>query len=260
MAMDIAKQFQASVTGNIESALLVIHDYRQTAQGMRGATQKEQLAAIRNMRIADTRAALSQGTAPPTYTGSLEKLYRVQFNPSQLKLNVSTTPRDMKDLTSNKNRSLAEDDAKLFLTTTLYFDSMRVYDAFAWEKYTAGLTAQGVANLANFVKEGKGTVWSVQDEVEGLLSALHNPYTRYVSFRWADFSFAGQLNTIRANYTMFSPAGRPVRAQVQLRLQHEMDPNMLHQWYADFDSAFSGVSSNLVRPEQNYGSLLNLGL
>jgi hypothetical protein len=96
--------------------------------------------------------------------------------------------------------------------------------------------------------------------VEALVAALRNPFTRMISFRWADFTFIGQLNTVRANYTMFSAAGRPIRAQVLLRIQHEMDPNMLQGWYKNFDTVFQGKSSDLVTKEQTMSSLLNLNL
>ena len=107
---------------------------------------------------------------------------------------------------------------------------------------------------------GKEEVHSVQSQVEALVATLRNAYTRTISFRWADFSFIGQLNTVRANYTMFSPSGRPIRAQVLLRIQHEMDPTMLQGWYNSFDQAFGGDTKNLVKPEQDRSALLNLSL
>ena len=157
---------------------------------------------------------------------------------------------------------MAVEDAKLALTVMLYFDDMDTYDAFMWDKFTAGMTAQGAANLAKMGMElgGGQKVHSIQGQVEALVAALRNPYTRLISFRWADFTFIGQLNTVRANYTMFSPAGRPIRAQVLLRIQHEMDPNMLSGWYSSFEKAFGGDTSNLVKTEQNMGNLLNLSL
>ncbi len=78
--------------------------------------------------------------------------------------------------------------------------------------------------------------------MEGLVAALRNPYTRNITFRWAKFSFTGQLNTINAQYTMFSPSARPIRAKVNMRLHQELDPDKLQDWYADFDDAFPGTS------------------
>ena len=265
MAMGIGQQALASLTGNIETALLVIHDYRNKAAQMSattgGLSTAETLSALNQSRIQATLAALETGT-PPTYPGSQDRALRVQFNPSELTLNASAVPKSEQDGTTGRSRTMAVEDAKLNLTVVLYFDDMQTYDAFMWDKFTAGLTAQGAANLAKMGMEaaGKGKVYSVQGQVEALVAALRNPYTRLISFRWADFTFIGQLNTVRANYTMFSPSGRPIRAQVLLRIQHEMDPNMLKGWYSSFEKAFGGDTSNLVKIEQNVSSLLNLNL
>ena len=59
---------------------------------------------------------------------------------------------------------------------------------------------------------------------------------------------------------MFSTSGRPIRAQMLLRIQHEMNETMLHNWYRNFKEAFGGDSSSLVKNEQSYSALLNLNL
>lgn len=266
MAMGIGQQALASLTGNVETALLIIHDYRQKAAELSsgvtgGLSVTETLSTLNQSRIRATAAALATGS-PPTYPGSNDRTLQVQFNPSELTLNASAVPQSQQDGTTGRSRTMAVEDAKLALTVLLYFDDMQTYDAFMWDKFTAGLTAQGVANIAKMGMEavGKQTVHSVQGQVEALVAALRNPYTRAISFRWADFTFIGQLNTVRANYTMFSTSGRPIRAQVLLRIQHEMDPQMLNGWYSSFDKAFGGDTSNLVKVEQNVGNLLNLNL
>ena len=261
--MSYGSDLKAAVTGNIETAMLVIHDYRQTAKNLKesGASEAETLAAIRNDRNAGTMAALATGSAP-SFPNSTDRTLRVQFNPSRLTLDSSAVPRNQQDALTGRARTMAVEDAKLNLTVILYFDDMDTYDAFMWERFTAGTSVKGVANVvkAGLEVAGKGKKHSVQWQVEALVSALRNPYTRTVSFRWADFAFIGQLNTVRANYTMFSPSGRPVRAEVLLRIQHEMDPAMLQRWYDNFEKAFGGESSNLVKNEQNYSALLNLNL
>lgn len=264
MLTEMRDQLKSSVSGNIESALIIVHDYRKFVAATMSDSKKisalEKVQVISNMRLADTKFALDNGAVFPTFVGSEDKFYHVQFNPSQMTLNASNLPKNVKDADSDESRSLAVEDPRLYLTVSLIFDEMRIYDAFLWEKFTAGITAQSAANLKNFVKEGVGKVWTVQDKVEGLVAALRNPYTRNVSFRWADFSFVGQLNTVQSSYTMFSSSGRPIRAQVQLRLQHEMDPAMLNNWYRDYDNTFHHLNSTLVRTQQNTASLLNLGL
>jgi hypothetical protein len=260
--MSIGKQLGASLTGNIETALLVIHDYRSKAKeltsGEQKLTQAAALAKINESVINDTIQSLSTGSAP-TYTDSIEKTMQVQFNPAELTINASAIPKSKMNASDGDSRTMAVEDAKLTLTVTLYFDDMDTYDAFLLDKFTAGLSSTGISNIAKTVS-GNSTVHSVQGRVEALVAALRNPFTRMISFRWADFSFIGQLNSVHANYTMFSAAGRPIRAQVLLRIQHEMDPDMLQGWYKNFDTVFQGKSSDLVTKEQTMSSLLNLNL
>ena len=261
--MSIGSDLASSVTGNIETAMLVIHDYRSmagtTAEARLG--QGKLLEELSQFRSDATAAALKNGEVP-TYSGSLDRVLKVQFNPSQLTLNAAALPKSHQDATSGRARTMAVEDARLNLTVHLYFDDMDTYDAFMWEKFTSGLTAKGVANAVKFGKDKKGTAaaHTVQWQVESLISALRNPYTRTISFRWADFAFIGQLNTVHANYTMFSTSGRPVRAEVVLRIRHEMDSNMLHNWYKNFTKAFGGDTSNLVKTEQSFSALMNLNL
>ena len=265
MLAEIGKQAAASVTGNAETALLVIHDYREKAASLDNAagTGENKLSAaavLKRVRVVDTAAALATGTSP-TYPSSRDRMFQVQFNPSELTVNADAVPRSEGDSTTGRSRTMAVEDAKLNLTVKLYFDDMQVFDAFMWDKFASALTVNGAAaNIAGAVKAEKGKVHSVQGQVEALVAALRNPYTRTISFRWADLAFTGMLNTVRANYTMFSPSGRPVRAEVLLRIQHEMDPPMLHRWYENFEKAFGGKTNNLVNPEQRVGNLLDLAL
>lgn len=253
------------MTGQVETALLVIHDYRQMAKnanvGAAGAmTVAESMRAISNEMVAATQAALSSGTTP-TYPNSQEKIFQVQFNPSELTLNTSNVPVSKVNSKDGTSRTLTADDPSLTLRVMLYFDDMQVYDSFMVEKFTAGLTAQGVSNVVNAVKTATGkNKHSVQPQVEALIAALRNPYTRTISFRWANFFFIGQLNNVRAEYTMFSTSGRPVRAKVMLQIRHELDPTMLSQWYRDYDTAFGAASSNLSSKTQKIGNVLNVNL
>lgn len=263
--MSIGSDLESSLTGNIKTALLVIHDYRNYAtmqQKKNKAKQADILSKTQNIRSLMTAAQL-KGEAPPTYVGSKDRILQVQFNPSQLNLYAAANINYKKDSDTGQSKSIAAEDARtLTLTVRLLFDDMDTYDSFMWEKFTSGLTAKGISNGINAAKTlaGKENVHSVQWRVESLVAALRNPYTRTISFRWADFSFIGQLSAVHAQYTMFSTSGRPVRAEVMMRINHEMDPNMLKHWYDNFNTVFGGDSSTLVRKEQNYSSLINLNL
>ena len=262
--MSIGSDLKSSLTGNIETALLVIHDYRSAAARMKSEKVGDDaiLLKMQKERSKMTAAALGDEEMP-SFPGSEDKILRVQFNPSQLSVYASAIPKQLKDTTSEASKSAsAEDIRNLTLTVKLQFDDMDIYDAFMWEKFTAGLTTTGITNAVKAVStlKDKEKVHTVQWQVEALIAALRNPYTRTISFRWADFVFIGQLNAVQAQYTMFSPSGRPIRAEVLLRIRHEMDPAMLRSWYKNFDEVFNKPAANLVKPEQNYAALLNLSL
>ena len=265
MPMNIGQQLLASATGNIEQAYLVVSDYRQKCAGGAGGKKGQVMA----MNFFKKKALLAKSSAvpgaaapsaPTIDSGYIEKTFKVQFNPSQLTINASNLPVKKPDALGQDPAQDAVTKAQLTMSTVLYFDEMNVYDSFMWDKFTGGLTAQGAKNIASAVMAAKGKVWTVRDEVEGLIAALRNPLTRNISFRWADFSFTGQLNNISAQYTMFSTSGRPVRAKVMLRIQHEMDDVMLTNWYRDYQTAFGAGQKSLVGAAQKVGNLVNLSL
>lgn len=263
--MSIGSNITSSITGNIETALLVIHDYRAAAKEMGSTGGKKWDSALLDSRDSRLKAAEEKlsGNVPPTFPNSQDRMLRVQFNPSQLSIYASAIPQQKTDAATGQSRSIVAEDAQnLTLTTVLYFDDMDTYDSFMWEKFTSGLTLKGASNAvkAGMTAAGKGKVHSVQWQVESLIAALRNPFTRTISFRWADFVFVGELSAVKADYTMFSTSGRPVRAQVLLRIRHEMKPAMLKHWYSSFDTAFGEDAVNLVKNEQNYSSLINLNL
>lgn len=260
----IASGAVTSLTGNIENALLVIHDYRDAIKGVdltNKNDRKDMLTALSSERVAATKLALETGTAP-SFPNSRDKIFNIHFNPSQLTLNASSIPKNEKDIVGEGSLSQAPEDPQLYLTTVLYFDDMDTYDSFMGEKFTSGLSAKGINNIAKGIKDIAGTKksHSVLPQVESLISALRNPFTRTISFRWNSFSFIGQLTTVRAKYTMFSTSGKPVRAEVLLRMQHELDPTLLNNWYEDFDKAFGRTSTKSASLMKNTSNLLNLNL
>ena len=181
MAMGMAQQLAASLTGNVETALLVIHDYREKAAQLDSALSTagdmttSALDVLNKTRVTDTMAALATGTAP-TYPTSQDRKFPVQFNPSELTLNADAIPKSETDSTTGRSRTMAVADAKLDLTVRLYFDDMQTYDAFMWDKFTASLTPSGmVSNIAGTVKAVKGETHSVQRQVEALVAALRDP-------------------------------------------------------------------------------------
>lgn len=61
----------------------------------------------------------------------------------------------------------------------------------------------------------------VAPEVEGLLAAVRNPFTRQASFNWGEMYYKGRVTGIQVSYEMFSKDGVPVRAKVSLTMKLE---------------------------------------
>jgi hypothetical protein len=248
----ILDDFKNSVTGNIEPAYIVVHDCRAAAGG--GETGGVSMPEL-------TAGALAGEPNAPA-GASQEKLFRVQYNPSELSLSATASSERVRDLRAREDgTSPVVQESPLAgtieLSMSLWFDKMSAATSFMLDKTAAPTSAAGAANLVkSFMKEA-----SVRDEVEGFIAALRNPHTQCISVHWADFTFPGVLYSVNAQYTMFSVTGLPVRAKVSIRVRQEANTHAIDTWVKrDFDAAFGGDQSNLVRPEQQVSNLLNLGL
>ena len=254
--MAIGSDIVSSITGNVESALLILEDRREIGDSSADALKVKTSNALAN-GLKDVGAG-ALGT-------SGRKTFRVQFNPSELQLDalVDTVERVgvQNSAEEGQRRSAASASttaSQIDLSLNLIFDQVNVYDSFMWDKATNLLSVNGVAGA---VAAAAGKVYTVQPEVEGLIGALRDPFTRTITFQWADFSFTGTLESVSAKYTMFSVSGRPVRANVFLRLQMEQGAEEIAAWSADFDAMFGADGkASLVTADQKAGSLVNLGL
>ena len=246
------------LTGNIETAYLVVHDYRQALKkaatpGPSGASSLLQAAAQKNVMV-DTPDGL-------TAASEENRIFRVQFNPSQIQIYTSAPAHTISNVTQSGNQQStdANNHPRIEMTLPLMFDAMNPADSFMMDKFTAGVSAQQVTNIAS---AAKGKVYSVQPQMEGLIAVLRNPLTRQVTFHWSDFEFFGQIKQLMAKYTMFSVTGRPVRGQVTLRISHRANSNAdLADWMESYQRAFGGArADSLVRSGQRNSNLINVNV
>ncbi len=245
-----------SLTGNIDTARLIIKDCRLANSN-----------SLNSSMVASRTSQVLSGGLNSLVTDTLadtDKIFKVQFNPNKLSvyatsLDVNSSDTQREEDGEQRARPDSPIKPTVELTVNLIFDHVNNYDAFMWDKLRIGVGG-AVAKAADALKNGP-KVYTVQTEVEGLVAALRNPYTRSITFSWADFSFTGQLKNVRASYTMFSVSGRPIRAQVLLRIRQKQDTQSLQNWYRDFDNAFGrSDSSSLTTKPQGFSNLVNLGL
>ena len=273
--MAIGTDLLNSVIGNTETAYLVVEDLRSLCApkkkdplsklfGSVASAVGEVATAAAEAANAATSAVLGGGTSElPVTEGAKKKYFKVQFNPSELTLNgmlERTAKQDAQAGAQQKGKRTTTDAVQrptITMTVRLYFDDVCQSDAFMGEKFTSGLSVQTAVNAVSMLS---GKVYSVQPQVEALIAALRNEYTRTITFYWGKFSFSGQLSNVGAQYTMFSTSGRPVRAVVSLRIYQELDPAKISSWYTDFTNTFKGGGLSLTGAAQKVGNLLNMNL
>lgn len=266
--MDLTTLASNGVVGGANAAraqaVLELKDCRAEMQQEATLNQPSQSAipgvsALANV-VQNTANAMRNG-ASVTAQGPVTRCFYVQFNPSELKLDANAQTTTRQDGETERVHTDGQCEPRISLETTIYFDDVQPYDAFMAEKLTLNPSTGAVANVVNTGKTIAGTnVHTVQPEVEALIAALRNAGARRVTFRWADFVFVGILESVQATYTMFSVSGRPVRAKVVLRLQHDSDSANIQSWYDAYDTAFGNMEKNLTKFQQKASNLLNLNL
>lgn len=165
---------------------------------------------------------------------------QVQYNPASITINStagSIPETNMGDAGTNDDTQIIK-PPKTTMEVSLIFDAVNDKDAFQWEKYrlSVGDLAAGVTAAV------QNASYRVDKQVNALLALTVHGAVRHVVFHWSNFTFAGELTGVTANYTMFNPDGRPVRADVKLTIK-ENDVGDCGAGEAYWDDAFNRLFS-----------------
>ena len=152
---------------------------------------------------------------------------------------------------------------RIQMNLQLIFDDYERTQAFMSEKFTDASAAARtvVTGIANAVT---GRTYSVRPQVEGFIGALINPFTRKISFYWGKMKYQGVLNSVNAEYTMFSTDGNPIRANVNigiLLVDETLDYQSMGPWQYSYLTVFGKDNqTELGSAVQNVGNLFNINL
>jgi len=195
--------------------------------------------------------AAGAGALPATGLGNFRVL-EVQYNPNTIQLQANAEEQPMLFLQQNLEQGVPNQllrPPSVTLHVDLFFDAVNLADSFMWEKFTMGLSGQTVSNIASTAAKNAGKVWSVQEQTNGLLGAVMHKNTRFIIFKWADMTFAGELTEAIANYTMFSTTGRPVRSNVTIRITQNVESrDDIKYWNEAFDKV---IANSLERKQRS---------
>ena len=131
------------------------------------------------------------------------------------------------------------------------------------------LTGASVSNLANTATSVTKKNYSVQRQMEGLLSLLTINPARHVIFFWGNMCFRGDVTRVTTAYTMFNKKGYPIRGRVGMSIRqgsaaNEADAASRYDdsyWNNAFDKTFTDKGNPVSKWKQaTNNSLLNLKL
>ena len=274
----------SSLTGNLPKAILCVRDLSQAQGGEKGDAAKK-ASDLQKRLLKSTEDALngllednrggSQTFRSLTgkngaMAGSGYLALEVQYNPSPISMSTQAGKQ-----VQYSGGSLGQGGANQItqivqpVSTTmsfqLVFDDMNPQDAFVLENMapTAGNLVSGTADVARKVRGA----YSVQAQMDGLMSLLTQPVTRKVIFYWAKMCFQGELVSVSSRYTMFNKDGNPIRGMVDLTIRQGEESGFdVAYWDEAFTRTFgdpgtdqiSGKMGMATKAMQN--NLLNIHL
>ena len=160
--------------------------------------------------------------------------------------------------------------ASTTLSCELLFDNVNNMDAFmVGDNPITGMTASNIKNAAMSAFKGE---YSVQRQMEGLISLLSVPSARHVIFYWGAMCFRGEVTEVTTKYTMFNKKGYPIRGTAGIQIRQgdgspgAREPDLAYRyddsyWDDSFKKTFTdeGKGQSAWKAATN-NSLLNLKL
>lgn len=274
----IAENLVNSLSGNVPKAILCVRNIKTLEQitsrdgaeerlRKKRANMKDTLDAAKDLQDAFMKAtenALS-GTVSSKARKNLlgqDQAYlamEVQYNPSSIHMQTATGSQ--LDYSGGSMGNMANNmiiqnivPTSTTMNVQLIFDEVNMYDAFMVNNVNSPVGA--IAQAAKYAVEKE---YTVQHQIEGILSLLTMDVTRQVVFYWSKMCFRGELTAVQANYTMFNKSGNPIRGVVNLSIRQGEQAELFESSYwgkayenlftkgkADGKSTFSKVTNNNV--------------
>ncbi len=272
-----------SLSGNLPKAILCVRDLSQVSKGTTMKETAQKAKELQKKLLKSTEEALngrmenlrigSESFRSLTgkngvMAGSGYLALEVQYNPNAIYMETQSGKQVQYsggDLGNGSNNQMIQIIQPVATTMSfqLVFDDMNPQEAYMLENLapTAGNLVSGVSDA---VKKKKGG-YSVQAQLDGLMSLLTQDVTRQVIFYWARMCFRGELISVNNRYTMFNKDGNPIRGVTELSIRQGNEGRYEYDgryWDEAFDRAFEGAVSGKVSRAKKavQNSILNINL
>lgn len=242
-----------NMTGKLEKAILVIHgndtgnvtvSSKNVAAMAKSALKSQEIPALMGARIGDPQ------------------VLQVQYNPTSLSIQGNAAAIPYIQMQQNIDAGVPNQMQRppmVALTVDLFFDAMNPRDAFMFDKLNLSTLSDVTTGVARAVKLKSGN-YTVQHQTNGLLATVLRPESRVVTFAWGSLAFTGVLFEMQAEYTMFSPSGRPVRSVVRMNIAQQVDSAVdTDYWEKALDKVFNEAGvRQAMDASQKGGNLINM--
>lgn len=240
--MDILQDVGSSLTGSINKAMLFVKKNNSKAGKTNSNLRDELLKDDKKGLLKNPGKSLKKASGiSDSKSDTGFHVLQVKYNPSSIRFSTragSYTHCGPGGMGVNEVTQMSI-PAQTVMSVDLIFDDVNIQDAFMWEKF--GVTAgSAISSVAGEVKQVTKDGYSVQAQVDGLISLITQSESRNVVFYWSEMAFAGEVTNVNATYTMFNPQGHPIRAKVSLSI-FQMDDLSDSADKVYWDNAFTNL-------------------
>ena len=149
--------------------------------------------------------------------GSNYHIFEFQYNPEVLRFNSRAGIQRSRQGAPEgglNNITNVKVSPEVSLHFSMFFTDINTKDAFAEDKLIVTSATAIINSVAAVV-----STYSVADKVEGLVSVVTQYSTRQAIFALGPIVFTGEIESVNAEYMMFSPSGHPIMARVDLSIK-----------------------------------------
>lgn len=269
--MSIGSAIKGNISGalgNIERAIIMFPQQRgKINYGMESNAsfvyQESQALSLASKKLNSNKLGTTLGELDSEIgkaaKGAKEgKIYMVQFNPATIRINaVGGGNFAVTSYSGNApGASFQKLDARIDVSMTLILDAVNNKEAFGQDKLIVEPVeiAKGVAAAA---ATAAGKNYSVLQQVEGFHAAMRVMDYTNVKFIWAGSVLEGGLTRVNSRYTMFSPTGNPIRAEMGITITCQ--GAAVKKWKEAYEQEFAGKEyMTTQKTSQTLSGLVNI--
>ena len=164
--------------------------------------------------------------------------FRVQYNPATIRLySVNGKVQSRKDESGIDKLDVYNFSGKSKLSFDLIFDDCDNMNAFGLNEIANANVTTGINKGLSALQHG-GLNYSVRKKMDAIMSLLSSSATQQVVFFWANMAFRGTITDVGNKFTMFNPAGNPIRGEMHLEITQDKKSTELAYDESYWDNSF----------------------